>query len=176
MMLSAPAILARIEKGDIVISPFVMEQLNPNSYNLRLGDKLLFYDRGGGALDMKRRTATRKLVIPPGGLVLEPGKIYLGETMEHTETRNLVPQLQGRSSTGRLGLNIHCTAGFGDNGFRGKWTLELTVVEPLRVYAGEKIAQISYHELSVPKGETAWEYSGKYQDAQEAQAYIQDAK
>lgn len=159
----------------IVIDPFEPKQLNPNSYNMRLHEDLLIYERPGGQpLDMRADNPTRRLRIPAEGLVLEPGRLYLGRTIERTETRGLVPQLQGRSSTGRLGLSVHVTAGFGDIGFRGFWTLELTVVEPLRVYAGEQVCQIIYH---VPESgrpgcaavvedldRIAEAYAGRYQD------------
>ena len=74
--------------------------------------------------------------------MLEPNRLYLGRTGEHTETKNLVPMLEGRSSIGRLGLFVHVTAGFGDVGFRGFWTLEIFCVQPIRIYSGLEICQI----------------------------------
>lgn len=141
----------------IVIEPFNAEQLNPNSYNLRLANKLLVYT--GEELDMAKNNPTEELTIPPEGLVLEPGRLYLGSTIEHTETYNLVPLIEGRSSIARLGLCIHLTAGVGEQNFQGTWTTEMTVVHPLRVYAGVSLCQILYSPLV---GERI-DYKGKYQ-------------
>ena len=113
-----------------------------------------------GVLDMAERTACYRLTIPEEGLVLVPGRLYLGSTVEYTETRNFVPCIEGRSSIGRLGINIHSTAGFGDIGFCGTWTLELSVVEPVRVYAGVRFAQIHY---DTPWGQIKNYESEKYQ-------------
>ncbi len=144
MLLSGKEIAKHIG-GDIVIEPYDSARLNPNSYNLSLHDKLLVYE--GTALDMKKPARTRQLTIPPEGLVLQPGRLYLGRTAEYTKTRNFVPMLEGRSSTGRLGLFVHVTAGFGDVGFAGYWTLEIFCVQPIRIYAGAQVCQIYYHTL-----------------------------
>ena len=85
--------------------------------------------------------------FPPEGLVLSPNQLYLGRTVERTETHNLVPMIEGRSSIGRLGLFVHVTAGFGDVGFCGYWTLEMFAVQPIRIYAGVPICQIFYHDI-----------------------------
>ncbi len=55
--------------------------------------------------------------------------------------------LEGRSSVGRLGLFIHVTAGFGDVGFAGYWTLEIFCVQPIRIYPNVEICQIYYHDI-----------------------------
>ena len=144
MILTGPEIQKRLNQ-DITITPFDQKLLNPNSYNLRLANELLVYTEM--PLDMKKDNPVEKLVIPPEGLLLEPGKLYLGRTVEFTETRNLVPMLEGRSSIGRLGLYVHVTAGFGDVGFAGFWTLELHCVQPIRIYAGVSICQIFYHSV-----------------------------
>ena len=130
---------------DIEIDPFDRERLNPNSYNLSLHNELLVYEEL--VLDMARPNRYRRHTIPPEGLVLAPNKLYLGRTAERTETHNLVPMLEGRSSIGRLGLFVHVTAGFGDVGFCGYWTLEMFAVQPIRIYAGVEIAQVFYHTL-----------------------------
>ena len=133
MILSGSEIRARLG-NDIRIEPFNEDQLNPNSYNLRLHHELLVYEEI--VLDMRRPNRFRRLVIPPDGLVLQPGQMYLGRTIEYTETRNLVPMLEGRSSIGRLGMFVHVTAGFGDVGFCGYWTLEMIAIQPIRIYPG----------------------------------------
>ena len=102
---------------------------------------------GNPVLDMKKPNLTKPLIIPEEGLLLETGKLYLGRTIEKTETSKFVPMLEGRSSIGRLGLFIHVTAGFGDIGFSGFWTLEIFCVQPIRIYAGVDICQIFYHTI-----------------------------
>lgn len=160
MILSGREIDARMGQ-DIIIRPYDKSRLNPNSYNLELHDELLIYTKK--QLDMKKNNAWTTLAIPQEGFVLEPNRLYLGRTREYTETRNLVPMLEGRSSVGRLGLFVHVTAGFGDVGFRGFWTLEMFSVQPIRIYAGVQICQIYYHTL---QGESESYASGKYQDNQ----------
>jgi dCTP deaminase len=157
MILSGLEIEARLGR-EIILDPFRRDQLNPNSYNLRLHDELLVYRHP--TLDMAADNPTDRLVIPPQGLLLEPGRLYLGRTLEYTETHGFVPMLEGRSSIGRLGLFVHVTAGFGDVGFCGFWTLEISTIQPLVLYAGVEICQIFYHTLS-EKHEVY--QSGKYQ-------------
>lgn len=158
MILSGKEIKNKMGK-DIIIDPFNENQLGPNSYNLRLHHELLMYDEP--TLDMKKSHATKNIYIPEEGLLLEPGKLYLGRTIEYTETDCYVPMLEGRSSVGRLGLFIHITAGFGDVGFRGFWTLEMFCVQPVRVYAGVEICQIFYHSI---EGDYIRYMSSKYQN------------
>ncbi len=130
---------------NIHIDPFNEEQLNSNSYNLRLADELMVYEEP--VLDMKTPNAHRSFNIPEEGVVLEPGRLYLGRTMEYTQTDDHVPMLEGRSSIGRLGLFIHVTAGFGDVGFSGHWTLEMFCIHPIRIYTGVEVCQIFYHNI-----------------------------
>jgi len=158
MILSGKEIYRNLNKK-IFIEPFNIKQLNPNSYNLRLHNELLVYEEP--VLDMKRPNKTRLITIPESGLVLEPHRLYLGRTMEYTKTEGFVPMLEGRSSVGRLGLVIHVTAGFGDVGFAGYWTLEMFCVNPIRVYPGVEICQIYYHTI---EGDYEPYSSGKYQN------------
>ena len=163
MILSGKEIKNKLGK-EIVIEPFSEKQLNPNSYNLRLHNELLVYDET--ILDMKKQNKVKKMIIPEEGLVLEPGKLYLGRTLEYTGTEKYVPMLEGRSSVGRLGLFIHVTAGFGDVGFRGYWTLEIFCVQPIRIYSGVELCQIYYHSI---EGDYDMYSSGKYQNNEEVQ-------
>ncbi len=163
MILSGQEIQAQLGRN-IVIDPFRESQLNPNSYNLRLHDELLVYEEI--VLDMKRPNRFRRYTIPPDGFVLQPHTLYLGRTVERTETHNLVPMLEGRSSVGRLGLFVHITAGFGDVGFRGFWTLEMFAVQPVKIYPGVEICQIFYHTIDGAITEYA---SAKYQNNQDIQ-------
>lgn len=158
MILSGLEIQKRLG-SDILIDPYNPSQLNPNSYNLKLHNELLVYDNP--VLDMKVPNSASIIRIPDQGLQLESGKLYLGRTLEYTETNNLVPMLEGRSSIGRLGLFVHITAGFGDVGFKGFWTLEIFCVQPIKVYPGVEICQIFYHSL---EGEYQEYRSGKYQN------------
>lgn len=159
MILSGKEILKQVQKGVIQITPFDEKCINPNSYNLRLDNKLLVYKNE--VLDMKTPNEVEELVIPQEGLLLEPGKLYLGRTVERTFTEKFVPMLEGRSSIGRLGLYIHVTAGFGDVGFNGFWTLEIHCVQPIRIYPNVELCQIYYHTI---EGEYDLYQSGKYQN------------
>ena len=164
MILSGDEIRNEIERNNIVIAPFDPSRLNPNSYNLTLHNELMTYEEV--VLDMKHANRTRRLVIPPDGLVLNPQQLYLGRTAERTETRNLVPMIEGRSSIGRLGLFVHVTAGFGDVGFCGHWTLEMFAVQPIRIYPGIPICQIFYHQIA---GKITEYQSDKYQHNRDIQ-------
>ncbi len=158
MLLSGEEIKKHLDK-EIIITPYNQSQLNPNSYNLRLSNELLVYDTD--TLDMKKKTPVKSMVIPPEGLLLEPNRLYLGRTVEYTKTDKFVPMLEGRSSIGRLGLFVHVTAGFGDVGFAGYWTLEMYCIHPIRVYPDIEICQIYYHTL---QGDYTLYNSGKYQN------------
>ena len=169
MILSGKEILKNIESKDIIIEPFDKSRVNPNSYNLTLSDELLVYEND--LLDMKIPNETRLIKIPEEGLVLEPNKLYLGRTNEFTKTEKFVPMLEGRSSTGRLGLFIHVTAGFGDIGFAGYWTLEIFCVQPIKIYPNTQICQIYYHDIH---GEYDLYKSGKYQNNTGSQPSLMD--
>jgi dCTP deaminase len=163
MILSGNTIRSSLGK-DIVIDPFREELLNPNSYNLTLHNELLVYEEV--VLDMRKPNRIRRITIPNDGLVLSPNQLYLGRTAERTETHNLVPMIEGRSSIGRLGLFVHVTAGFGDVGFCGYWTLEMFAVQPVRIYPGVPICQIFYHEI---RGDFVEYSSEKYQHNRDIQ-------
>lgn len=158
MILSGKEIKNKLGK-EIVIKPYNEKQLNPNSYNLKLYNELFVYE--DYVLDMKKENNYKKVIIPEEGIILEPNKLYLGRTVEYTETNQYVPMLEGRSSVGRLGLFVHVTAGFGDVGFCGYWTLEIHCIQPIRIYAGVDICQIYYHSI---EGEYDKYSFGKYQN------------
>ena len=225
-MLSGLEIKKQIELGNIIISDFDESRLNPNSYNIRLGNKLKVYKKGVAtpeelkseifkrmepyreevqkmlssseqlleesekykkrmeeitkiqedisqqvlreySLDPRKENETIDITIPEEGYVLLPGTLYLGETVEYTETYGFVPKIDGRSTTGRLGMVIHLTAGFGDNGFKGKWTLEITVTHPVIVYPNMEVGQLYFEEI---QGDCSMLYNGKYQEQQGVQA------
>jgi dCTP deaminase len=150
--------------GSIVIDPFDPANLNPNSYNLTLHDELLTYEEV--VLDMRQQNRVRRMRIPQEGLVLNPNQLYLGRTVERTETHSLVPMIEGRSSIGRLGLFVHVTAGFGDVGFCGFWTLEMFAIQPVRIYPHVSICQIFYHQIV---GDFRAYNSDKYQNNHDIQ-------
>lgn len=184
MILTGSEIQKRIGK-EICIEPFNEKQLNPNSYNLRLHNEIMIYDNitypakedasrkdiflrcFDYPLDTKKNNPTQTILIPQDGYILYPGLIYLARTIEYTKTNGLVPVINGRSSLGRLGLNIHATAGFGDIGFEGYWTLELFCIHPVIIYPEIQICQISYQSVL---GDIKNTYHGKYQHNTDIQA------
>ena len=148
MILSDARILEEMERGTIVVTPFERDCLGSNSYDVRLSSHLARYD--AQTLDAKAHNTITHFEIPPEGIVLQPHEFYLGATLEYTETHAHVPFLEGKSSTGRLGIDIHATAGKGDVGFCGHWTLEISVKMPVRVYAGMPIGQLIYFPVEGP--------------------------
>ena len=152
MILSDTEILAAIDNGEIVIVPYRREHLGTNSYDVHLGEWLATYD--DEVLDARSHNRITTFRIPEEGYVLHPQSFYLGVTLEYTESHRCVPFLEGKSSIGRLGIDIHATAGKGDVGFCNHWTLEISVKQPIRVYAGMPIGQLIYFvtagEVTVP--------------------------
>jgi dCTP deaminase len=181
VILTGYAIENAVEKGDIVIDPYSPRrlnyesigddgQINPASYDLRLGDEVVVYDRwvrseiekgrekpdglyiqarqGNTAiLDVKEEPKVTKFKISNAGWVLWPGIGYLMCTKECVSTTRYNPIIDGKSSTGRLFVKIHETAGYGDPFFDGQYTLEVTAMHPIRLYADMLIAQIRFHRL-----------------------------
>lgn len=175
-ILTKSAIRQKIKDGSIVITPYDESQLNPNSYDVRFGDTLAVYkglaklDNDGDPFiatnfcadcktegDFKIKT----FEIPESGVILMPGILYLATTLEYTESHDTVPYLDGKSSTARAGMKIHLTAGRGDVGFCGHWTMEIEVTHPIRVYAGMKVGQITWHTVE-GEIETTYKETGQY--------------
>jgi len=147
MILTDRRIREAIEAGTIVIDPFDISNLGANSYDVHLGADLAVYR--DEILDARKHNQVDRIQMDPeNGFLLWPGRTYLGVTEEYTETHRHVPFLEGKSSVGRLGIDIHATAGKGDVGFCNHWTLEISVHQPVRVYKGMPIAQIIYFEVS----------------------------
>lgn len=142
MILSDKKILESIKSGEIVIEPFDRSCLGTNSYDVHLSKHLAIYK--DHILDARKHNEIEHLEIPKNGFVLHPNTLYLGVTEEYTETHNSVPFLEGKSSVGRLGIDIHATAGKGDVGFCNTWTLEISCTHPVRVYSGMPIGQLIY--------------------------------
>jgi dCTP deaminase len=164
MILSGLEIKNKLGK-EISIDPFDESCINPNSYNLKLYNELFIYN--DEILDVRKNNSTKKIIIPESGILLKPGILYLGRTVEYTKTDRYVPVLEGRSSIGRLGLSVHITAGFGDVGFNGYWTLGLSCIHPIIIYPFIKICQICYHSI---EGEYCKYISDKYQNNRGIQA------
>lgn len=156
MILTDKRILEEIEKGTIKIVPYNREDLGSNSYDVHLGSTLAKYV--DAELDAKKHNKIESFEIPEEGFVLLPHEFYLGVTAEYTETHAHVPFLEGKSSTGRLGIDIHATAGKGDVGFCGNWTLEISVKQPVRIYKGMPIGQLIYFPVD---GEIEIKYNQK---------------
>lgn len=180
-ILTGPEIRRLVELGapdehgrEIIITPFDPDRCGANSYDVHLGDDLFVYDTEKYYINTDKyihepidplkpppvRSLNKYNSITDPYWVLRPGRVYLASTREYTETRGLVPVIYGRSSIGRLGLFIHVTAGFGDAGFKGHWTLELVATQPIVVRPGMKIGQIIYHTI---EGERK-SYEGRYQN------------
>jgi dCTP deaminase len=145
MILTDQQILNQMEEGSIKIEPFRRECLGTNSYDVHLGSTLATYEEK--TLDARKHNKIKTFEIPEEGFVLMPDMLYLGVTAEYTETHKHVPFLEGKSSVGRLGIDIHATAGKGDVGFCNFWTLEISVKQPVRVYSGMPIGQLIYFEV-----------------------------
>ena len=142
MILSDIQILQEIEKGTILIEPYDRKYLGTNSYDVHLSKYLAVYE--DETLDAKKHNKIKEIIIPEEGFILQPGTLYLGSTLEYTETHAHVPFLEGKSSVGRLGIDIHATAGKGDVGFCNHWTLEISTSQKVRVYKGMPIGQLIY--------------------------------
>jgi deoxycytidine triphosphate deaminase len=159
MILTGNEIKKQVELGRIHINPFLPENLNPNSYNFRLGNKLKIYK--SETLDSAVENEYYEVTIPESGYVLQPNQLYLGHTIEEMGSDYYAPIMQARSSVGRLGLYIYLNSGLGDIGFKKQWTLELHAIHALKIYPGMKVGQMLFW---VPMGEITL-YQGKYKDA-----------
>ena len=156
MILSKTEIQKRILSGEIEITPYDEKYLNPNGYDLHLGSSMLIPDlKRNQVWDAKQEIAYDQFEIGESGSVLIPGVLYLASTIEYTAAHNTVPVFEGKSSIGRMGVDVHICAGFGDVGFCGHWTLEIRVMYPTRLYAGMPIGQLVWHTLL---GETDQNY------------------
>jgi len=175
VILTGPAIREYVKAGTIEIDPFVPEHVNPASVDLTLGRKVVEYDvnkwrRAGKEagqwvernwLDAKEENPTFTHSIGDSYL-LEPGHLYLMHTVERVYTDVFVPVLDGKSSIGRLGVSVHQTAGYGDAGFDGQYTMEVTCVLPVKLYAGMRIAQMRFHTVHTAADGKVELYKGNY--------------
>ena len=162
MILTHDDIIGAIEKGDIVIDPFNFDAIGVNSIDMHLSPFIVTLE---GIIEVRFPPDLTYKEIGADGLTLWPNRVYLASTTERTKTRKHVPIMHGKSSIARLGISVH-DAGFGDIGFEGHWTLELTVAQPVRVYAGIPICQLSFHEpKSLPTETYMQRKQSSYKDA-----------
>ncbi|CAN7771515.1 dCTP deaminase [Rhizobium leguminosarum] len=159
MILTGSEITRRVQSGEIVISPFREENVNPNSYNFTLSSTLRVYEEG--EIDVRKEKETKTIEIGEGGYVLQPRRLYLASTTEIIGSHHFVPSYAARSSVARLGMFINLSAPFGDIGFVGNWTLQLLAINQIRVYAGMTVGQMMFWKV---RGEIEL-YNGKYQGA-----------
>lgn len=152
------------KSGTIAIAT---ESLGTISYTDKINNTSVMSSLNLQPIDMKENNETIEFTIPEEGYVLQPGVLYIGRTVERTATDKFIPMINGRSSGGRLGISIHICAGFGDIGFDGTWTLEITAVEPVRIYPYSEIAQVCYFK---PCGSTRKLYKGRYNGQESATA------
>jgi dCTP deaminase len=157
MILTGPEIWQQVKDGRIQIDPFRPEQLNPNSYNFRIGRTLKWYREA--VLDPARRNEAACVELDDDGIVLQPDRIYLGHTEEVMGSDHFVPIIRARSSVARLGLFVHVTADLIDIGSHNQWTLQLHAVQPVRIVPGLEIGQVTFWTV---EGEIVL-YNGKYQ-------------
>ena len=155
-MLSNDAIKDEITRKSIAVDNS-LNNIEENFINVTLGNSIKVYD--APFLDVTEDTPTKEIIIPEDGLILKPNELYIGRTTEFTKTYGFVPVLTGKEELAAVGMEIHVTAGFGDNGFEGTWTLEIVCANPTIVYPGMPIGQIYYYPLI---GNASIEYRGKY--------------
>ncbi len=152
MVLSDRDIKAWLKKG-LVIKPFEEINIQPSTYDLKLGGEVRVFDNyKAGFIDVREKIDTTRIVKLNGdGFVIHPGDFVLGATKEYFEIPGgLCAKLEGRSSLGRLGLVIHATAGYIDPGFKGWITFEIGNLSrlPIKIYKEMRIAQICFLEMS----------------------------
>ncbi|MBK3625733.1 deoxycytidine triphosphate deaminase [Streptomyces sp. MBT49] len=141
MILTGPAIASAVQCGEITIDPYDPARLSPNAYDWRLGDTIRTCD---GDLDAAAPTAFTEQTIAATGLVLEPGLLYLGVTLERTGSETYAQMLNGDRTTGSLGIWVHVSAPLGHQGHAIRWTLEIRAARPVRVYAGMTFGKLVF--------------------------------
>lgn len=142
MILTGSEIVEQRRLGRIRIEPFHPEQISPNSYDFRLGDAVEMYS--SDVLDFRRENPRVKIPIPDDGLLLESDKIYLAATEELIGSDHFAAIVHARSSVARLGLFVHVTADLIDIGSYDRWILQLHAVQPVRIYRGMRIGQVTF--------------------------------
>jgi len=141
MILTGSAISAAVRAGEITIDPYDPARLSPNAYDWRLGDTIRGYE---GDLDAAVPTEFTEQTIPAAGLVLKPGALYLGVTLERTGSETYAQILNGNRTVGALGIWVHVSTPLGHQGHAIRWTLEIRVARPVRIYAGMTFGKLVF--------------------------------
>jgi dCTP deaminase len=173
-ILTGPAIRSAIASKIIAITPHDDDQIDQAGVTLHLHPRLLVcrvYDpRHTNArlppLDVRTDDGNRFVPVEvdaSGAFLLRPGRFYLGATIERVHAPHHVVRVDGKSSPGRLSLEVHRTAGHIEPAFAGQITLEMAVLAPLLIPPGWPICQAVFHEVT---GEVeAYTTRGSYADA-----------
>ncbi|WP_405884025.1 deoxycytidine triphosphate deaminase [Streptomyces sp. NBC_01136] len=162
MILTGPEIARAVAEGSIRIDDFDPARIEPNSYGFRLAPQLLVYERE--TLDSHEAPASRRLTMDDDGTLLEPGRFYLGSTMEAMGSPSYAATLYACRSVSTLGVWIQFSAPLGHSGAVFPWTLEITVANPVRLYPGMRIGKLAFWAM---QGEPRL-YDGKYTGSTEA--------
>ena len=174
----------RAYRGDELMPWSQIEPLiGPNSIDVTLSDVFLIPKAVVQPVDPRNEESLKWEKVKVEGtdaLIIHPGTFMLGAVRERFICDEPViclgreepgpmpgraffaPMYEGRSSCGRLGLASHITAGFGDYGFGGAFTLELYNHFPyaLTLYPGMRIGQVAFEKIYRPK-----RYTGAYSGA-----------
>jgi len=201
MILTDAEILQRLfeenPKRRLRVAPIAnwKKQLQPASLDVRLGAELVVFRRelegthdllSPSANETTLRLPQRLAVDPRRGFVVHPGDFVLATTFESVALPfDLAARLEGKSSWGRLGLQIHSTAGFVDPGFAGKLTFEISNMGglPMRLYPGLLVAQLCFFvsaaDAQKPYGRGANKYHcqlrtepSRYYDDEEVKLFV----
>lgn len=140
MILTGKKIVEAVREGDITISNFQEDRVNPNSYNYLLGNHIKVFSH----CDENGVNHFDDVIINDEGYVLRPGFMYLGVTKEIIGSSKYAMSLIGRSSIGRYGLFLQVSADLGHTTSSHCWTLELFACKPIRVYPDMPIGQVSF--------------------------------
>lgn len=170
-ILTGHEIRKQLETGGIEIDPLDLSRVQPNSIDLTLGKEVKVYGAvtkmgidhygplGDGTsinvsqrlapcsniLDSRVKNPTINMAMDESGWLVNPGVLYLMHTHERVHSSKFVTQLNGKSSIARLGIIVHFTAAYGDTGFNGQYTLEVSAMHPVRLYPGMAIAQAVFY-------------------------------
>lgn len=150
MILSDGDIIGRIVNGSLDIDPYIEDNVEPASVDLRINDSFKKPIATGQIIDTQREHSQEYKEFEANSVVLDSGECILAETVESVSIPDDVcADVVGRSSLGRLFVSVHETAGFGDPGFQGTITLEITNSNPnpVRLHHGDRICQIIFKEM-----------------------------
>jgi dCTP deaminase len=164
VILTGPQIHREVLAGRIHIDDYTPERLEPNSYGFRLASDILEYEHHGerqdehGVIDCFEPARTRAVTMGEDGMVFEPGRFYLGSTMEAMGSPYHAATLYACRSVSTLGVWIQFSAPLGHSGAIFPWTLEMAVAVPVRLYPGMIIGKLAFWSM---QGEPS-HYAGRY--------------